>query len=59
MIMIAGRHKLIVSFRFSDLGLLKRDRKLQVRYDAWAKGIKEEYGSTGTSIILPSCAAVP
>jgi hypothetical protein len=57
--MIAGRHKLIVSFRFSDLGLLKRDRKLQVRYDAWAKGIKEEYGSTGTSIILPSCAAVP
>ncbi|OBZ68957.1 N-acetylglucosamine-induced protein 1 [Grifola frondosa] len=28
-----------------DLGLLKRDRKLQVRYDAWAKGIKAEHGS--------------
>ncbi|OCH85959.1 hypothetical protein OBBRIDRAFT_797657 [Obba rivulosa] len=28
-----------------DLGLLKRDRKLQARYDAWARGIREEYGS--------------
>ncbi|KAH8085412.1 hypothetical protein BXZ70DRAFT_900205 [Cristinia sonorae] len=28
-----------------DLGLLKRDKKLQVRYDTWAKGIKGEYGS--------------
>ncbi|THH26822.1 hypothetical protein EUX98_g7362 [Antrodiella citrinella] len=28
-----------------DLGLLKRDKKLQVRYDTWAKGIREEYGS--------------
>ncbi|KAF9483423.1 hypothetical protein BDN70DRAFT_873932 [Pholiota conissans] len=28
-----------------DLGLLKRDRKLQVRYDEWALGVKEEYGS--------------
>ncbi|KAI0338872.1 hypothetical protein BDW22DRAFT_1337144 [Trametopsis cervina] len=28
-----------------DLGLLKRDKKLQVRYETWAKGIKEEYGT--------------
>jgi len=28
-----------------DLGLLKRDKKLQLRYDTWAKGIKGEYGS--------------
>ncbi|KAJ7778376.1 hypothetical protein B0H16DRAFT_1503300 [Mycena metata] len=28
-----------------DLGLLKRDRKLQKRYNLWAVGIKEKYGS--------------
>lgn len=28
-----------------DLGLLKRDRKLQRRYDEWARGIRQEYGS--------------
>ncbi|RPD62635.1 hypothetical protein L227DRAFT_544227 [Lentinus tigrinus ALCF2SS1-6] len=28
-----------------DLGLLKRDRKLQVRYNEWANGIRAEYGS--------------
>ncbi|KAH0586401.1 hypothetical protein H2248_007637 [Termitomyces sp. 'cryptogamus'] len=28
-----------------DLGLLKRDKKLQARYDEWAIGIKAEYGS--------------
>ncbi|KAI0309923.1 hypothetical protein OF83DRAFT_1232317 [Amylostereum chailletii] len=28
-----------------DLGLLKRSRTLQKRYDAWSVGIKEEYGS--------------
>lgn len=28
-----------------DLGLLKRDKKLQLRYNAWATGIREEYGS--------------
>ncbi|KAF9468636.1 hypothetical protein BDZ94DRAFT_1287112 [Collybia nuda] len=28
-----------------DLGLLKRDRMLQKRYDAWAVGINAEYGS--------------
>ncbi|THV03044.1 hypothetical protein K435DRAFT_827275 [Dendrothele bispora CBS 962.96] len=27
-----------------DLGLLKRDRTLQKRYDLWAVGIKEKYG---------------
>ncbi|KAF9077468.1 hypothetical protein BDP27DRAFT_1208474 [Rhodocollybia butyracea] len=30
---------------FSDLGLLKRDKKLQQRYNVWAVGIKQEYGS--------------
>ncbi|KAH6912569.1 hypothetical protein BKA70DRAFT_1370124 [Coprinopsis sp. MPI-PUGE-AT-0042] len=28
-----------------DLGLLKRDRKLQKRYDDWSVGIAQEYGS--------------
>ncbi|KAJ7078669.1 hypothetical protein C8R44DRAFT_723067 [Mycena epipterygia] len=28
-----------------DLGLLKRDRKLQKRYNVWAVGVKEKYGS--------------
>ncbi|KAI0064092.1 hypothetical protein BV25DRAFT_1906838 [Artomyces pyxidatus] len=28
-----------------DLGLLKRDKKLQQRYAKWANGIKEQYGS--------------
>ncbi|KAF4571536.1 hypothetical protein EYR36_008876 [Pleurotus pulmonarius] len=28
-----------------DLGLLKRDKKLQKRYNAWAEGIKGKYGS--------------
>ncbi|THH20585.1 hypothetical protein EW146_g786 [Bondarzewia mesenterica] len=28
-----------------DLGLLKRDKKLQKRYQRWAVGIKERYGS--------------
>ena len=32
----------------SDLGLLKRDKKLQVRYNTWAAGIREQYGSMGT-----------
>ena len=33
-----------------DLGLLKRDKKLQQRYERWTEGIRAEYGSTGTSI---------
>ncbi|KAK1226159.1 hypothetical protein PQX77_010870 [Marasmius sp. AFHP31] len=28
-----------------DLGLLKRDKKLQQRYNAWSAGIREQYGS--------------
>ncbi|KAJ6504602.1 hypothetical protein C8R47DRAFT_1102890 [Mycena vitilis] len=28
-----------------DLGMLKRDRRLQQRYDLWSVGIKEKYGS--------------
>ena len=38
----------------SDLGLLKRDKKLQIRYDEWAKGIKEQYGSIGEAVhVIP------
>ncbi|KAI0667731.1 hypothetical protein C8Q78DRAFT_1140374 [Trametes maxima] len=28
-----------------DLGLLKRDRTLQKRYDMWSQGIRDQYGS--------------
>lgn len=28
-----------------DLGLLKRDRALQQRYNEWSVGIKQEYGT--------------
>lgn len=30
-----------------DLGLLRRDKKLQQRYERWVKGIKEQHGSMG------------
>ena len=39
-----GHRRTVVS---RDLGLLKRDKKFQQRYDHWIKGIKAEYGSTG------------
>lgn len=35
-----------------DLGMLKRDRKLQQRYELWAVGIKEKYGSIGAIVCL-------
>ncbi|KAK7048654.1 hypothetical protein R3P38DRAFT_2870686 [Favolaschia claudopus] len=34
-----------------DLGLLKRDRRLQQRYDLWLAGIKEKYGSTANYLM--------
>lgn len=37
----------LIALHCSDLGLLKRDRALQKRYDVWAEGIKREYGSMG------------
>jgi hypothetical protein len=37
-----------------DLGLLKRDRKLQQRYNVWAGGIKKKYGSTSEGFLLVS-----
>jgi hypothetical protein len=40
-----GGHRRIVVSR--DLGLLKRDKKFQQRYDRWVEGIKAEYGSNG------------
>ena len=36
-----------VEFDHRDLGLLKRDKKLQIRYMAWSEGIKAQYGSMG------------
>ncbi|KAH9924311.1 uncharacterized protein BXZ73DRAFT_91303 [Epithele typhae] len=38
-------YQLKVFVNSGDLGLLKRDRALQRRYNAWAVGIKAEYGS--------------
>ena len=35
------------SLPISDLGLLKRDRKLQKRYDDWVVGIVQQHGSMG------------
>jgi hypothetical protein len=39
-----GHRRIVVS---RDLGLLKRDKKFQQRYDRWIEGIKAEYGSQG------------
>jgi hypothetical protein len=44
-----GGHRRIVVSR--DLGLLKRDKKFQQRYDRWIKGIKAEYGSNGNRFL--------
>ncbi|KAM5539443.1 hypothetical protein V8D89_006895 [Ganoderma adspersum] len=38
-------HQMKVFVNSGDLGLLKRSKKLQRRYDEWAVGIKQEYGS--------------
>lgn len=38
-------HQLKTFVNSGDLGLLKRDRALQQRYDAWALGIVKEHGS--------------
>ncbi|KAF9013198.1 hypothetical protein BDQ17DRAFT_1231617 [Cyathus striatus] len=38
-------HQLKTFVNSGDLGLLKRDIELQRRYDKWAVGIKEKYGS--------------
>ena len=36
----------------SDLGLLKRDKALQARYNVWIKTIKVQYGTVGESGLL-------
>lgn len=41
------RTALFLTFLISDLGLLKRDKALQIRYDDWAIGIRGQYGSMG------------
>ena len=35
----------------SDLGLLKRDRKLQLRYNNWGKEIKDKWGTMGSYLL--------
>lgn len=40
-------HELKTFVNSGDLGLLKRDKSLQTRYNAYMSGIKEKYGSTG------------
>ncbi|KAG8214439.1 hypothetical protein J3R82DRAFT_9462 [Butyriboletus roseoflavus] len=35
-----------------DLGLLKRDKELQRRYDEWAVGLKMEYGSVTNYLLI-------
>ncbi|KAI0754745.1 hypothetical protein C8Q80DRAFT_1216612 [Daedaleopsis nitida] len=37
-------HQLKVFVNSGDLGLLKRDKKLQARYQDWSNGIKKQYG---------------
>jgi hypothetical protein len=37
----------LIKWPHSDLGLLKRDRKLQQRYDEWVVGIREKHESVG------------
>jgi hypothetical protein len=48
-------HELKTFINSGDLGLLKRDQKLQQRYNLWLAGVKEKYGSTGTIL---SCSWV-
>ena len=43
-------HSRCKSLRISDLGLLKRDRKLQKRYDDWVVGIVKQHGSMGECV---------
>ncbi|KAH8831495.1 hypothetical protein DL96DRAFT_1667768 [Flagelloscypha sp. PMI_526] len=38
-------HQLKTFVNSGDLGLLKRDQRLQQRYDLWAEGVKAEYGT--------------
>lgn len=42
----------IIELYGSDLALLRRDRKLQQRYDDWAAGITAKYGSIGKHFLL-------
>jgi hypothetical protein len=37
-----------------DLGLLRRDKKLQPRYERWVKDIKEQHGSMGNRVFAES-----
>jgi hypothetical protein len=49
-------HQLKTFVNSGDLGLLKRDRALQKRYNVWAVGIKEKYGSIGMPVLPLVCA---
>lgn len=49
LVCFGGRRRIVVS---RDLGLLKRDKRFQQRYDRWIEGIKAEYGSTGNRFLF-------
>ncbi|KAF7348289.1 hypothetical protein MSAN_01782600 [Mycena sanguinolenta] len=44
-------HELKTFINSGDLGLLKRDQKLQERYNLWLVGIKERYGSSANYLM--------
>ncbi|KAJ7367310.1 hypothetical protein DFH08DRAFT_680409 [Mycena albidolilacea] len=44
-------HELKTFINSGDLGLLKRDQKLQQRYNLWLAGVKEKYGSTANYLM--------
>jgi len=50
-VFLPSDHLLNLSF-VRDLGLLKRDKRLQQRYNEWSIGIIEYYGSIGGSILV-------
>ena len=37
-----------LTLEFSDLGLLKRDKMLQLRYNDWSEDIKKKWGTLGS-----------
>ena len=49
---------LLKRVKYRDLGLLKRNRKLQKRYDDWISGIVVEYGSMGAFRLLKATNGV-
>ena len=49
--------RLPLTVNFSDLGLLRRDKMLQLRYNAWSAEIKNKWGTMGS--YLPTLPPPP